>query len=332
MIKLYRFHIKGIEVYHGSNVRDNSFYIDHFRSLGKDVEHFLRDVVGRDKRYLIDSEKENSLTMATEAVARLLKATGVEGKDLDMIIFSSQLPEYVAPPSSIHIHHAVNGKEECVCYDMNVNCSGMSIALEHTAKYMAVSPGIQNALIVGCDYINMTVDPENEYCYGHYGDAACAVLLEKTEEECGLLDSKYSVNSIEHNNILFPGCGFSKLFTVQDRKQLQLHWEPFESSWIPHAAENLKLLLERNHLTAQDVGMFCFSQYVYKNIQTLRELLHIGEEKSLYIGDEYGYTGTSSPFIVLYEALRRQMVKNGDYVVVWTIGAGTENIALLIKL
>jgi 3-oxoacyl-[acyl-carrier-protein] synthase-3 len=329
---LFRFNLKGIEVYHGSTVRDNSFYIEHFKERGKDVEHFLRDVIGRDKRYLVDSEKENSLTMALQATEKLLKNTGVSGKDLDMIIFSSQLPEYIAPPSSIKIHYAVGGKETCICYDMNVNCIGMSAALEHTAKYMSTSPHIKYALIVGCDYVNMTVSPENERTYGHYGDAACAVLLERTEEDCGLVDSRYSMRSASHENIVFPACGFSKMFTVEDREQLRLLFQPFECANLEAEMQNVLELLERNHLATDDISMFCFSQYVYKNIELFRNILNIGPEKSLYIGDEYGYTGTSSPFIVLYESLRRGLIKKGDYVVIWTLAAGSERITLLLKI
>lgn len=329
---MYQFNLKGIEVYHGSIVRDNSFYIDHFKKRGKDVEHFLRDVIGRDKRYLIDSEKENSLTMALQATEKLLKNTGVCGNELDMIIFSSQLPEYVAPPSSIKIHYAVGGKEECICYDINVNCIGMSTALEHTAKYMLASPNIKYALIVGCDYINMTVDPENERTYGHYGDAACAVLLERTEEDCGLVDSFYNMRSVAHDKILFPGCGSSKIFTVEDREHLRLYFEPFECAGLDIQMQNVLELLKRNHLTTDDISMFCFSQYVYKNIEFFRSILNIGPEKSLYIGDEYGYTGTSSPFIVLYESMQRGLVKKGDYVVIWTLAAGSERITLLLKI
>ena len=66
-------------------------------------------------------------------------------------------------------------------------------------------------------------------------------------------------------------------------------------------------------------------------VQTLREMLGIGEEKSLFIGQEYGYTGTSSPLIALYESIERGIVKRGDYVMFWTIGAGSQNIALLFK-
>lgn len=328
---MYRFNLKGIEVYHGSTVCDNTPYIEHFKARGKDVEHFLRDVIGRDKRYLIDSEKENSFTMALQATEKLLRNTGVSAKELDMIIFSSQLPEYVAPPSSIKIHYAIGGKEECICYDMNVNCIGMSAAVEHTAKYMAASPNIKYALIVGCDYINMTVDPENEINYGHYGDAACAILLERTQEDCGLVDSRYNMRSVESKYILFPACGFSKLFTVEDREKLRLFSKPFEVDFAPQMRSILQLL-DQNGLTTDDISMFCFTQYAYQNFKTFRSVLNIGEEKSLYIGDEYGYTGTSSPFIVLYESMKRGLVKKGDYVVIWTVSAGSERITLLLKI
>lgn len=41
--------IRDIEVYHGSKVVDNSYYIEHFKKLGKDIKHFLEDVTGRKK-------------------------------------------------------------------------------------------------------------------------------------------------------------------------------------------------------------------------------------------------------------------------------------------
>lgn len=330
-VKMYKVKINEIEIYHGKNIESNDTYIQHFKERGKDVEHFLRDVIGRDKRFLIDKNNENSLTMAIEASTKVLKKANIEGSELDMIIFSSQLPEYVAPPSSVIIHNIIGGKNECICYDMNVNCAGMAIAIEHTSKYISVSPHIKKALIVGCDYVNLTINPENEMCYGHYGDAACAVILERTDEDCGLIDSKYHVNSVEKDNIVFPGCGFSKLFSVEDKTELMLRWKPFECPWLDTAVENMNTVLDRCGLTVDDVSMFCLSQFVYKNITVIREKMGIDESKSIYIGDKYAYTGTTSPFIALYEAINSGQVKRGDYIIFWTIGAGTENITMLFK-
>lgn len=323
--------IKNISVCHGNKVVNNDPYIEHFKKQGKDIEHFLRDVIGRDKRYLFDNEKDNSLSYAILAAKNVLEKSGYKGSDMDLIVFSSQLPEYIAPPSCMHIHHAIGGKSECVCYDINVNCAGMTISLEQVSKYMSVTPHMKRALVVGCDFINLTVDPQSECTYGHYGDASCAFILEKTEDECGLIDSLYEIKSEEHNNILFPGCGFSKLFKVKDPEELRLRWTPFDSNVPKTATESIIKMLDRNNLKANDIPMFCFSQYVYRNIETIREILGIDESKSLYIGDEYGYTGTSSPFIVLYEAIERGLVKRGDKIVFWTVGAGAENISLLYQ-
>lgn len=328
---MFKVKLKEIDIYHGKKAVSNDVYVQHFKDRGKDVEHFLRDVVGRDKRFLIDSDSESSLTMAIEASKKVLKKANMEGSELDMIIFSSQLPEYVAPPSSIIIHHTLNGKSDCICYDLNINCAGMTSAVEHTAKYMSVSPHIKKALIVGCDYVNLTVNPEIELCYGHYGDASCAVILESTEEDCGLIASKYHVNSIEYDNILFPGCGFSKLFKVEDKEELMMRWKPFECPWLDIAVENMNTVLEECGFKIDDISMFCLSQFVLRNIEVIREKMGLDESKSIYIGDKYGYTGTSSPFIALYEAINNGSVKRGDYVMFWTIGAGTENIAMLFK-
>lgn len=323
--------LKGISVSHGKRVVDDAPYLEHFKQRGKDVEHFLRDVIGRDKRYLFDSEQENTITLSLEAVQAVLQKTGLQGEDLDMIVLSSQLPEYIAPPSSIKLHYAIKGKRECVCYDMNSNCCGMALSFEQTVKYMSVSPHVQRALIVGCDYINLTINPEEESLYGHYGDAACAIILEKTEQDCGLIDSQCMVNSDGVDVALFPGCGFSNLFRVQDKKELLIKFVPPEENVPASAQETIAAILERNKMSVNDIGMFCLSQYAIINIKGIRKLLGIEEAHSIYIGDQYGYTGTSSPFIALYESIERGLIKRGDYFMLWTIGCGSENIGVLCK-
>ncbi|BCJ95843.1 3-oxoacyl-ACP synthase [Anaerocolumna cellulosilytica] len=323
--------IRDIAVSHGKKVVDNSIYLEHFKQRGKDVEHFLKDVIGRDKRYLFDTEEQSTLTLSLEAIQALLLKTGLTGQDFDMIILSSQLPEYIAPPTSIKIHNVIGGKKECICYDMNSNCCGMVLAYEQTAKYMSVSPNVSRTLLIGCDYINLTIDPEEENLYGHYGDAACAVILEKTDEDCGLIDSICHVKSEGVDVALFPGCGFSNMFRVRDNKELLIKFDPPKENVPESAVDTIKTVLDRNGLAPSAISMFCFSQYALINIKKIREQLGIDEEHSLYIGDIYGYTGTSSPFIALYESLIKGCIKRGDYVLLWTIGCGSQNIGLLCK-
>ncbi|QFK73313.1 hypothetical protein F7984_12755 [Pradoshia sp. D12] len=54
-------------------------------------------------------------------------------------------------------------------------------------------------------------------------------------------------------------------------------------------------------------------------------------QKVIYIGDQYGYTGSSSPFLAFHEGIQDGRIKRGDYVMFWTVGAGHQFIAMLWK-
>ena len=96
--------IRDVQISHGSLVLDNEFFINHFKKQGKDVGHFLNDVLKKDKRYIMNPNKENTLELAINASKKILDNNGLSGNDIDMICFSSQLPEYTAPPSSVLVH------------------------------------------------------------------------------------------------------------------------------------------------------------------------------------------------------------------------------------
>jgi 3-oxoacyl-[acyl-carrier-protein] synthase III len=59
--------IKAVDIYHPKKNVDNDFYIEHFKKQGKDIKHFIENIMGRKKQYIIDSDQENRLTMGIEA-------------------------------------------------------------------------------------------------------------------------------------------------------------------------------------------------------------------------------------------------------------------------
>jgi len=322
--------INSIEVYHGEKIIDNDYYIEYFNKKGKDVRKFLEQTMGRKYRYQINPETENGLTMAIESSMKVLEKSNLTGQDIDMIVYSSVLPEYVSPPSSLLIHNAIKGKYDCHCHDMNVNCIGMTYALDFICRYISSNPQVNRVLLVGSDYLTPQVSPENQYCYGQYGDVSCAVIIEKTDEDCKLIDSKINTNSNFVDDVRFPKCGFSNIYDAS-KDDIYVHWASVDTSWLDEAVENINTMLDKNNLSMDDISMFCFSQMAIKNIDYLREKMNLPEERSIYIGDTYGYTGTTSPFIAFYEAIKNGQVKRGDYVVFWTVAAGYTHVTLLLK-
>ena len=135
--------IREVAVYHPDKVQNNDFYIDHFQKQGKDITNLL-DALGRENRYI--DKTETTLSMAIEASKNVLAKSDLNGNDMDMIVFVSGTPEYLWPPNAVAIHHALNGKEEAIVYDMNVACVGMVVAVEQISRNMLANPHIQRAL------------------------------------------------------------------------------------------------------------------------------------------------------------------------------------------
>ncbi|MBU5591872.1 3-oxoacyl-ACP synthase III family protein [Clostridium sp. MSJ-4] len=322
--------IRAIDVYHPEKQVENKYYLEHFEKQGKDIDRLLK-AFGKDKRYIIDNLTENTLTMGIEASKKALKKAGLTGEDIDLIIFTSQFPEYTIPPQSLMVHRAINGKAQTFCTDSNADCVGMIVAFDYASRYLQNNKDMNKALIIGSDYISVHCREYDEYTYPLFGDSACAVILEKTEEDCGFVDSFYSTNSENPDIVKFPASGSSKIYD-SDINERKIHWTPFDGAFIiDYAKESVDKLLQKHSMNLTDIDWFCFSQFALPIIDGSAEKFGVDRDKFIYVGNKYGYTGTSSPFIALYEGIENGQIKRGDNVAFWSIGGNWITCAMLIK-
>ena len=272
--------------------------------------------------------------MGIEAAKKVLRSSKLEGKNIDMILFSSQFPEYTTPSQALITHNALNGKEDCLCLDTNACCVGMLATIENTTRAMLSNPYVTRALIIGSDYASIHSKKDDEMTYPLVGDAACAIILEKVKDEnCGFVDSLCKTNGAQWNLVKYPSCGLSKIYkgnvTVEDIKMSVI---PFNGLFsIDYAVTSIYTLLERNNLKMDDINSYCFSQFTKQFQKTASEKLNVDINKFIVTGDKYGYTGTTSPFIALYEGIKSKQIKRGDLVCLWSVGTHWTICTMLIR-
>lgn len=322
--------IKGIEVYCPKHSKNSEEIIKEAEELGEDIEFKVKEFFGKEILHICEDDRENTLTMAIEATKKVLDSTGLSGKDIDMIVLSSMFPEYFSPPTALMIHHAINGKESAICYDINLNCIGMTFALEQIYAHIEKNLNINRVLLVGSECNSRIIESNNKLMLANMGDAACAVIIERTKMDSGIIGSKYYIQKDAIDKIKFPKCGTSRIYEVRKEEFLSKFEEVNVNTEI--AVKNIRELLEENKLGVDDISMYCFSQFALFHTLYIRAKMGIPNEKSLYIGNKYGYTGSTSPFIVLYEAIKQKRVNSGDYILFWTVGASIQHICMLIKI
>ena len=110
-------------------------------------------------------------------------------------------------------------------YDLNANCAGMTVALEQVSHYMNSNKSIQYALIVGADYLSLISDTEDPLSYSCFGDGVAAIIVERTTEEVGFIDSAYHVNTIYAEKMMYPAEGLAK--GIRDTNDLKRMLETF---------------------------------------------------------------------------------------------------------
>lgn len=326
--------IKGVSYYHPENSVDNEYFIEHFKNLGTDIEGLLK-ATGRKRRYISNNKAENMLTMGYQAASDVLKKTHIKVSQINLLVFSSGTPEYIAPTNAIKLHSMLGAPQRCAVYDLNANCAGMVVAFEQVARVMKSNQNIKYALIVGSDQLNRYARYNEAIAYSNFGDSACAMLLENVfNTERGFWDSDYYTNSSHHDKILLPAKGMSSValdrsLPTQDKL---VKWTPFDLGGAFQSAKiSIDELLFRNNLKKTDIKKYFLSQFALKNIKNVCNDLEEELDKFKFIGDEFGYTGTTSPVIAYAKALENEELEIGDYVIFWTVGAGTTCVCVLYQ-
>lgn len=325
----------GLEIYHPENKVENDFFIDHFSKMGINAESLMNHL-GRKERYLA-SEGENSLTMAAEASKKVIQKSKISPEDLDMIVFVSETPEYYVPTNALKLNNILGAKCAHLVFDMNDNCIGMLTAMDLVSRYMLGNNKIKFALVVGSLYITGMIRKDCVISYPNIADGSAAIILEKVSDstiKSGFVDSNFYTNSMNHELMISPKCGFSNLHNKElEDNEKKLQWLPhdvsfFSDDWMQLITE----LLERNGLEASDINHYLFSQFSIPDGLVTLDKMGISSDKTTVVGEKYGYTGCASPFFALHDAIAEGKVNNGDYIILFSVGAGYTMSAVLLKI
>lgn len=322
--------IKTIGAYIPKNKVYNDYFIDHFKKQNIKVEGLMNHL-GRRKRYLA-SDKENSLSMACEAVKNCMEKSDISYKDINMLVFVSDIPEYLSPTNAIKIVNEFQATNVINAFDLNGNCAGMSMAIDMLTSYMQLHKNIEYAIVVGSFNISTAAKKNDSVVYPNFADAASAVLLKRqdTDEKKGYIDSLTFIDASYQEFVTYPKCGISKIasdnVTMEERL---LEWQPFDMKFISNKwCEMITDLTARNNLVPDDIDYYIFSQLSdHDNMQTL-EKLGIEENKYFFLGMEYGYTGNTCLFLVL-NRMWDTIARAGKKVIFCTVGAGYSTIVQL---
>ena len=276
-------------------------------------------------RHVISDEKLED--MAIEAARKALDDAGMKAEELDFIICSNVVNEYVTPSLSCIIQGGIGAT--CPCIDINCACAGFIYALDLAeAQYKAGR--VKNVLIVCAEEpTRMTSWKDRNVCV-LFGDGAGAAVLTEGDNIKGIkLSAASATDKLYQIRTLEPTPYITK---EEQNISLQMKGQDVFKFAVKASSGDIKYLLDQLHMKAEDVDKYLLHQANIRIIHAIRDYLGQPDEKFPTNVENHGNSSSASCPILLDECRRNGTVKKGDILALSAFGAGFISGAAIMEL
>lgn len=282
-----------------------------------------RRIVGKD---------DSTTSLATEAARKAMEKAGCTADDIDLIVVATATPDDFLVSQACLVQAEIGGN--AAAFDVGAACAGFVTALSVGTQF--VRGGVYNrALVIGVDTLTRYVDYTDRGTCVLFGDGAGAVVLERTDEERGLLSTELGADGGGHKHLYVPGWAQlvpeSADIFPDTRPHLQMNGREVFKFAVQVMGEAANNSIAKAGLTLDDVDLLIPHQANLRIIDAAARRLHLPMEKVWVNVDRYGNTSAASVPIALAEAADAGALKEGDNVVLVAFGAGLAWAAGLVR-
>ena len=282
-------------------------------------------------------------SMCEDASRLLIEQTNTDPSEIDTVIVASINHDYNGNSSACIIQGNLGLSEETACFDISgLVCTDVVYGL-WLAHSLVQSGASKKCLFLEGSVSSLIVDVRNRHSSMLFGDAAAAVLLERTTEPTPAYFHLKSIGS-EWKKIVTPAGGF-KFPIRKDIVDLELTdpegnivhlWDSIMKGGdvfkfaIEQAPETVQKLLDFAGITRDDIDFFAIHQANGQIVRTVINHAQIPREKaSSETFTKYGNCGGTSVLVNFCDKMKDSFVGNVQLI---TFGVGLSVASCVLDL
>ena len=266
-------------------------------------------------RHVISDEKLEDL--AEEAARKALDNAGMKAEELDFIICSNVVNEYVTPSLSCIIQGAIGAT--CPCLDINCACAGFMYALDIAESFYKAGR-VKNVLIVCAEEpTRMTSWKDRNVCV-LFGDGAGAAVLSEGDNIKGIkLSAASATDKLYQIRTLEPTPYITK---EEHDVSLQMKGQDVFKFAVKASSGDIKYLLDKLGMKPDDVDHYLLHQANIRILRSIMDFLDQPKSKFPTNVETHGNSSSASCPILLDECNRNGLLKRGETIAFSAFGAG----------
>lgn len=203
----------------------------------------LKQAMGFKAKRVVADNTTTSFDLVVAGLDYLFENNFLDKNSIDALLFVSQSPEYIMPPTSNLLHGKYELDERVYCLDINQGCAGFIVGLQQ-AFMLLNNEGINRVVLCNADVLSPKVSKFDRNSNPLIGDAAAITIIENTSENSSIV-----------GEIRMDGSGAMVLNVPAGGARLPISTET--SELYEDAFGNKR---SKNHLVMQGDNVFNFVQ------------------------------------------------------------------------
>ena len=304
-----------------------------------DLENFvdtsnewIKSRTGIKQRYIVE-DGEASSDISTRIANKLLQKSKIKAEEIDLIIVGTVTPDHYTPSTA-----AIVQKNIKACnawgFDLSAACSGYIFGLETGSNFIE-SGKYQKIMVIGVDTMSSILDFQDRDTCVIFGDGGGGAILQPTKKGYGIIDSILHMDGNGGDYLIVPAGGSripASVNSVNERKHfIKQDGKTVFKHAVKGMADVSRKILSQNNLSGDDISLFIPHQANKRIIDAAAQKCGIDEEKVLINIEKYGNTTAGTIPIAMNEAINEQRIKDGDYILLSSFGAGFTWGSMLIR-
>jgi len=269
--------------------------------------------------------------LAILAAKRALACAGLDGADLDLIVYGSCSNDEQVPNTASAVQFAL-GAKRAASMDVNTACTSFLYSLS-TATALIRTGVVRNALVVGVEIISQYIDWENRGVAVLFGDGCGAAIVQATDREEGVLAESLGCVADARQTLRIRGMGAAYINqgVVLGNTVVDFDGQQVFKRAVGGMAQASAAAMAKAGVTAADIDLVVPHQANLRIIEAVAQQAGIPMEKVMLTVSKYGNMSSATVPVALAEAVEQGRVKAGSLILMPAFGAGLTYCAHVVR-
>jgi 3-oxoacyl-[acyl-carrier-protein] synthase-3 len=305
----------------GGYLPDKILTNDDLAAIVDTSDEWIQQRTGIRQRH-IAAEGELTSDLAVNAARRALAVAQLAADEIDLIVMATATPDNTFPAAAVTVQEKL-GIVRGAAYDVQAVCSGFVFGLT-TADAMLRAGHGNRALVIGAETFSRILDWTDRSTCVLFGDGAGAIVLARDDSQPGgngdrgLLSAHIRSDGRFKEKLYVDG-GPSSTQTVG---HLRMEGREVYKHAVAKIGDVIEQAFAATGFSPSDIDWFVPHQANVRIIDSTAKKYGIPYDKVIRTVDRHGNTSAASIPLALAEASADGRIKEGDLLLLESMGGG----------